>query len=295
MTDSRKLTYTAITPARDEAAHLARVSAALGAQTLPPSAWLIVDNGSTDGTLSVAQKLAAAHAWVLVVEMDGTPTPTRGGPVVQAFERGVEALTHPTDVVVKLDADVSFGADFFEQLLTEFEKDPLLGVASGVAWEEHDGGWRRRRATRPHIHGPVHAYRRTCLDEISPLEARMGWDTIDAVKAEVAGWHARNFEHLPFRHHRAGGTRDGRFRAWVNHGRAAHYLGYRPSYLVLRTAYQVTRNPASIGLLRGYVSARIRREPQCPDPSVVRRIRDSQRLRHLPDRVREATGRTRNG
>jgi glycosyltransferase involved in cell wall biosynthesis len=289
--DRDHLSFAAVTPARDEAENLRRLAAALAAQTMPPTTWVIVDNGSTDTTRHIAEKLAATHDWIRLMAMPGEPVATRGGPVVRAFERGVEALEEPPDIIVKLDADVSFEPNFFERLLAEFADDQRLGIASGVAYEQRDGASSRRYSTRPHLHGQVHAYRLRCLREISPLEARIGWDTIDAVKAEAHGWRARNFEHLPFRHHRTSGKRDGRPGAWVNRGRAAHYMGYRLSYLLLRTLYRARRDPAALGLIRGYLSAALRREQRCPDPVVIRLIRLEQRLRELPKRIREATGR----
>jgi glycosyltransferase involved in cell wall biosynthesis len=290
---ARGLTYAVITPARDEARDLPRLAEALLAQTVHPQEWIIVDNGSTDGTREVAAAIAEENVRVRALSIAGERMPTRGGPVVRALEHGVAALEQPADVVVKVDADVSFGRDFFEYLLVEFGKDTRLGIASGVAFEHRNGRWLRRYSTRPHIHGQIHAFRRECLDQISPLDARMGWDTIDAVKAEANGWRARNFEHLPFRHHRPGGTRDARPGAWVNRGRAAHYMGYRPSYLLLRALYRARTDLGALGLLRGYIAAWLMREPRCADRAVVKRIRDEQRWRRLHARLRESTGRFR--
>ena len=44
------------------------------------------------------------------------------------------------------------------------------------------------RATRDRIErvGRCRAYRRACLEQISPLEEHMGWDGIDVLKADAA-------------------------------------------------------------------------------------------------------------
>ena len=84
--------YGLITPARDESDNLPRLAAGLAAQTVLPAAWVIVDNGSTDGTAQIAAEIAREHAWVTVLTMEVEETPTRAGPTVQAFQRGLVAL-----------------------------------------------------------------------------------------------------------------------------------------------------------------------------------------------------------
>ena len=105
---ARSLSYAIVTPARNEATNLPRLAACLVEQTVQPSAWVIVDDGSTDGTAELAERLADAHSWMKVVTIEGDPTPARGGPIVRAFTAGLEHVDPSTDVVAKLDADLSF-------------------------------------------------------------------------------------------------------------------------------------------------------------------------------------------
>jgi hypothetical protein len=85
---------------------------------------------------------------------------------------------------------------------------------------------------------------------------------------------------LPFRHHRPEG---GREHSVLHHGaalgRASYYMGYRPSFLLLRALYRARRQPASLAMLWGYGAAAVRRAPRCPDADVVAALRDRQRLR----------------
>src|SRR5215213_3761642 len=98
-------TYALVTPARNEAMNLRRLADSLVQQTRLPAAWVIVDNGSTDETVEVAQDLATRHDWVSVVTMPGEREATRGGPVARAFTAGLRHLPM-VDVIVKLDADI---------------------------------------------------------------------------------------------------------------------------------------------------------------------------------------------
>jgi hypothetical protein len=217
----------------------------------------------------------------------------RGGPIVRSFTRGLAEIDAvEVEVVVKVDADVSMGADYFSRLLNAFDANPRLGIASGSAFELVNGRWQQRFGTGTSVWGAVRAYRRECLDDVLPLEPRMGWDSVDEHKAQLRGWQTATLHDLSFRHHRAEAERDpSRYAAWRTQGDVSHFLGYRPSYVVLRTAYRMARDPAAVGLLAGYLSATVRRSPRCNDVAVRRRVRQNQRLRVLAARAREARGR----
>ena len=290
---TRPISYALITPARDESENLARLGCSLVAQTVRPEAWIIVDNGSTDDTAWVAEELAGAHDWIRLVRAPSSDTAERGGPIVKAFQAGLEALEGEPDVVVKLDADLSMEQDYFARLLGEFERDPSLGIASGSGFEFCNGEWRQKFLTQGSVWGACRAYRWSCLREVLPLEASMGWDGLDALKANMRGWRTETLLDLPFRHHRPEGARDGtRFAAYAAQGRGAHYMGYRFWYLVLRALHRASIEIGATGLIWGYISASVQRRPRCPDEALRAYLRRQQRLRNVPRRRREALGRS---
>lgn len=287
--------YALVTPARDEAANLPRLAGCLATQTLLPTSWTIVENGSTDGTLEVARELAEDHPWIQVVSLSGETAPTRGGPIARAFQAGLELLrTGPEpEVVVIVDGDVSMEPDYFERLMEKFASDPRLGMASGSRYERKRGEWSRHNpAGSTTVEGQCRAYRWACLPDVLPLDDFMGWDGIDAIKANLRGWRTQTFRDFGYRHHRVIGTRDGsRAQAWATEGRGAYYMGYRPYYLVLRALFHAPREPGALGLVWGYTWAALKRFPRCPDRDVVEFVREDQRLRNILRRTREATGR----
>jgi biofilm PGA synthesis N-glycosyltransferase PgaC len=286
------LSYAVITPARNEAENLRRLGDALLAQTARPCTWLIVDNGSTDETTEVARGLAEAHDWIRTASVPGEAVATRGGPVARAFAAGIHELGEPPDVVVKVDADISFAADYFERLLARFTEQPSLGIAGGTCYELEDGVWVPRHVTGDRVRGASRAYRWACLQDVLPLEDRPGWDGIDELKAVARGWTTKSFVDLEFRHHRALGRRDqSRWRRLYEVGRAAHFTGYRPTYLVLRSLFKARKELAALALIGGYAAAAVRREPRCDDPLALDFLRRQQALRRLPLRAREALGR----
>jgi poly-beta-1,6-N-acetyl-D-glucosamine synthase len=289
----QSLSYAAVTPARNEAANLRRLASSMQAQTVQPRQWLIVDNGSTDDTPEVATGIAAELTFAEMISLPaGAADAVRGGPIVVAFEAGLDALDDGADILVKLDADVSFEDDFFERLIDAFEADEKLGIAGGICYEQDTtGAWQPTYTTRDHVRGATRAYRRECLERVLPLEKRMGWDGIDELKAQVDGWHTRSLPGVPFHHHRALGARERAWPKWVGQGDMAHFMGYRFEYLLARALYRSLREPSAIGMVWGYLAAVALRKPQYSDKAVRRHLRAQQSLTALPRRVREALGR----
>lgn len=298
---SKRLSYAVVTPARNEEANLRRIADALFAQRAMPRRWVIVDDGSTDGTSELAGELAKQASWVTAIS---APRQDRqvalergrlGGRPVIAFKAGLAQVDPPPDVVVKLDADLSFGSDFFELLVGAFADDPRLGIAGGTCLELEEGAWREVHITGDTVRGATRAYRWACLQDVMPLPECMGWDGLDAVQAKLHGWQTRTLRDVPFYHHRPMGYRDGSTRkGWDSQGRAAHYMGYRPSYVLFRSLFHAYKSsPDALAMLSGYASAALAHEGQHPDRAVIDELREQQRARHLHDRLREKLGRRR--
>ena len=289
------MSYALVTPARDEAAGLAVLAPTVVGQTHAPASWVIVDDGSSDATAAVAADLARRHPWIVLVQSGrveiGLRQGRQQGRDLLSFEEGLRSVPGSVELVTKLDADVTLQLDYFERLLAAFELDSVLGMASGTRCELIGGHWRPRPLTRSTIAGQCRTYRVACWDAIQPLEPHMGWDGIDEARATLAGWHVHPVPGLYFRHHRRRGRRDGSaWRARAAEGSAAHYMGYRPSYLLLRALWHARREPSALAMLWGWSSAVVRREAPCSDAAARGQIRAQQAARHFGRRLREARG-----
>src|SRR5262249_33688680 len=115
------------------------------------------------------------------------------------------------DAILRLDADLSFGPQFADLLLTEMENEPRLGIAGPTLYEWHRSGWREMPMPSFHTRGAAKMYSARCFAAIGDLEACLGWDTIDEARAMMLGFKTRSFRHITARHHRPQGAAGGRW------------------------------------------------------------------------------------
>jgi hypothetical protein len=259
-------TYSVITPVKDEVDHFDRTAQALLTQEHLPSEWVIVDDGSEDGTFEKANAYAADHDWVKVIRSRSTGRRERGAPIVRAFNCGLAELVARPDFVVKLDADLFFPAHYFTWVAATFQSDPRAGIVGGLVLVNHDGEWVYERMDRRTVHGAIKSYRYTCLEDIGGLHESMGWDGIDEYGARARSWHVHVLSELGVLHYKTRGSAQPWLRARWEEGRGAHYMGYRAHAVVLRAGYRMlVESPPFLGglvLALGFCWHSLARSPQ---------------------------------
>lgn len=121
-------------PCRNESAVLGRKLANLARCEWPashaPHRLLVVDDGSSDGTLALAEELCA-RLFGPEVRAEAIVNRVRAGKA-GAIEQGLRALQGECEVVVLSDADVVLGEDALCELARAFAREPRLGMACGA-------------------------------------------------------------------------------------------------------------------------------------------------------------------
>jgi poly-beta-1,6-N-acetyl-D-glucosamine synthase len=276
--------YVVITPVRDEEKHLEDTIKSVLQQTVLPTEWVIVDDGSSDRTGIIADRYARQYQWIRVVHRENRGFRKSGGGVVEAFYAGHDSLQQKDwEFVVKLDGDLSFAKDYFEKCFKYFYADKKLGIGGGEISHSIDGQMRVEENPRFHVRGATKIYRRACWEAIGGLWPASGWDTIDEVKANMLGWKTYAFKDLLLLHHRFTGTEDGLFRDRVKHGVACYVSGYHPLFVAASCLRRLSQKPfvvGSFGILYGFLKAHFTCPLRLDDRSYVAYIR-SQQLRRL--------------
>ncbi len=271
--------YAVITPVRNEAEFIEKTIHSMIQQTIKPTEWVIVNDGSTDETEQIIQRYTTNHPWIKLVNRADRGTRQRGKGVVEAFYDGYKTLTLPYEFIVKLDGDLSFDPDYFETLGRKFSSNPQLGIAGGGVYEKLDGQKWTLDATRDHVRGPTKVYRRACFEEIGGLVPMLGWDGLDEWQALTMGWEVQSFLELKVFHYRITGAATGSLKARLEQGQGAYTMNYHPLYLIARGLYHLGQRPYVIGgiaMILGYVNAWLRRREQIAEPDVVSYIHRTQ-------------------
>ena len=275
--------YAVVTPVRDEAEHLARTATSMIAQTHRPERWVIVDDGSTDGTRAIAERFAAEHDWIRVVALEPRPRRARGAPIVRAFAAGRDALDVRPEFVVKMDGDLFVPAHYYEWIASAFERAPKAGIVGGRILTWDGSSWVPDRKGAHTVGGGLKAYRTACLDEIGGLRESMGWDGIDEYGARARGWGVYPLTELHVLHYGLRGEKQPWRQARWEEGVATHYMGYLWRWALVRAAYrglvERPRVAGGLALWAGFAWSRLTRRPTVDDELARAALRDEQRAR----------------
>jgi glycosyltransferase involved in cell wall biosynthesis len=272
MNSSAALGYVLITPARNEAAFIGDTIQAVVSQTSRPLRWIIVSDGSTDGTDDIVRTLAADLDWIELLRMPERRD-RQFAAKANAFNAGYERLKHLRfDLIGNLDADITFAPDYFEFLIGRFAEDRELGVAGTPFVEDadrpdlhtyaHDG------ANLNHVSGACQIFRRECFEAVGGYVPIKGGaiDWIAVTTARMKGWKTRTFVEKVCYHHRKIGTgNNSPLLARFHYGRKAYYVGGHPAWEMMRGIFQMRSSPFLIGglyFMAGYLWAGITRTPR---------------------------------
>lgn len=242
---ARSVTYALITPARNEAVFIEQVIKAVVEQTVLPVKWVIVSDGSTDGTDDIVRAYAAKYDWIELVRLP-EHRDRHFAAKVMAFSAGYAKLAGTSyDVIGNLDADITFDGNYFEFLMKKFAENERLGVA-GTPFREGDVQYDYRYTSVEHVSGACQLFRRQCYEEIggyTPIKIG-GIDLVAVISARMNGWQTRTFVEMTCFHHRKMGTAN-KIALMVAYkgGRGDYMLGGHPLWELLRCIYQMKGRP----------------------------------------------------
>jgi glycosyltransferase involved in cell wall biosynthesis len=253
-------------------------------QTVKPLKWVIVNDGSTDGTGDIARRYASEHEWIEVITMPEHRHRDFAAKVT-AFNAGAARIKHlEYDFIGSLDADISFDADYFSFLLRKLAEDPRLGLV-GTPFAEDGVTYDYRFASVEHVSGACQFFRKECFDAIGgyvPIKSG-GIDTVAVLSARMRGWKTRTFLEKTSKHHRKQGSATKSGLAVVfNDGKKDYLLGVDPLWQLTRAVYRIRKPPYVVGglcLLLGYFWPAALRIQKTAGKEVVAFRRKDQRAR----------------
>jgi poly-beta-1,6-N-acetyl-D-glucosamine synthase len=281
--------YVLITPARNEADFIELTLKSVVSQTVKPVKWVIVSDGSTDGTDEIVGRYVADNPWIELVRMPERRERNFAGKV-QAFNAGYARLKGlEYDVIGSMDGDISFDEDYFSFLLRKLVEDSALGLVGTPFKERSNPVYDYRFVSIEHVSGACQLFRRECFEAIGgyvPVKGG-GIDHIAVITARMKGWKTRTFTEKVCLHHREMGTaQHSLLKAKFRSGAQDYALGGHPLWECFRMSYQMTKRPLVTGALwigAGYMWSMLRRAPRPVSRELVafRRAEQMRRLKQL--------------
>ncbi|MFZ3374624.1 MAG: glycosyltransferase family 2 protein [Chthoniobacterales bacterium] len=293
----KPLSYVLITPARNEAEFIEQTIGSVIAQTVLPDKWVIVSDGSTDGTDEIIQHYANQHSWIELVRMPERRD-RQFAAKAHAFNTGYAYLcsalrtSHSAfDLIGNLDADITFGPDYFSFLLSKFQVSPELGVAGTPFVEDHERidhhSYAHQFANSTHVSGACQMFRKKCFEEVGgyvPVKAG-AIDWIAVTTARMKGWQTRTFTEKVCFHHRklgVGSSSPGKLPMWFHYGRKAYLVGGHPLWECSRGLFRMLEKPFVLGglwFIAGYVWTTLLRDERAVSRELMQFHRAEQMAR----------------
>ncbi len=229
--------YIIITPVRDEIEGIQLTLLSVILQTVLPERWIIIDDGSTDGTRDVLNRFSEKYPWIVVYDYIDKSDRAVGKRITEIIHEGLKYTEDLNwDFWVKLDADISFRPSYFEILLKHFEKNPRLGMSSGKSYVPDGLGSYTLEWSPDHfVLGMARMYRQACWQDIGALAPRRLWDVIDVFTAQMNHWETRSFNELSVIHLRPiDALQHNQLQRRFDSGIQYYTVGYYPLYFALR-------------------------------------------------------------
>ena len=279
--------YVLVTPVRNEEACIGKTIQSVLNQTILPKEWVIVSDGSTDKTDSIIETAIQANSWIQLIKLPQREHPSFAA-VVENTTLGIDQLSiNNYDFIGLLDSDLEFQTDYFELLIEEFNEDPKLGLAGGVAI---DIGFPKNQFPRnkQDVPGALQFFRRTCFESLGGLIAipEGGWDCLSCAVARMNGYKTKLVTNLIVDHLKPRNTTQGSMlrRIWQM-GVRDYALGYHPLFEFVKCLGKYRTNPPLLAAFvwwLGYCQAALQRRKRTVPKEIVAFTRSEQllRLRH---------------
>src|SRR5271157_2304058 len=177
--------YVIVSPVKDEEKYIETTIKSVIGQTVRPSSWIIVDDGSRDRTSGIVRKYCQRYSWIHFVRIDRGAEKQVGSAEVSAFVLGYKQVEADHEFVVKLDGDLDLPEDYFAGLIARFREDETLGIASGLFLEQKGKRWVLCRLPDYHAVGASKMVRIECYRQIGGFILEPGWDTVDEIRARA--------------------------------------------------------------------------------------------------------------
>lgn len=249
-------------------------------QTLKPSKWIIVDDGSTDETPRILAEYAAKNDWIEIVTRADRGHRAVGPGVIDAFYAGYAVIDpQQYDFLCKLDLDLRLPPRYFKILIDRMNADRRIATCSGKSYLEENGRLVDERHGDDTSLGMTKLYRVECFQKIGGFVREVMWDGIDCHLCRMHGWIACSWNEpeLRFVHLRPmGSSQQSIYVGRMRHGYGQYFMGTGFWYLAASALSRINQKPyllGSLAMLWGWIKSAALGKPRYENPAFRRFLR----------------------
>lgn len=249
MTHSR---YLLITSAYNEAAFIAQTIESISKQDILPVQWIIVDDGSTDGTCDIVSHYQEKFPYISLRtgKKKNRHDFSHKSNALNSVLSNVDMSQY--DYIGILDADITLPSAYYSKMMHIFADNPKLGVCGGVLKDRIQGRDIYRKSSKTSVSGGIQFFRKRCLLDIGmniPVMRYGGEDTMSEIYARMQGWEVRSFFDITGTHHRLTGSTTGNIIV-------SHYkLGIRDYHLGASVLFEFGKCISRIAVFPVFIGA----------------------------------------
>lgn len=268
-------------------------------QTILPTLWVIVDDGSTDKTCELLEQIEQKYCWIKCVYLKEQKE-YLGAHISSVYNTGFEFAKNflikyniKWEYIAILDSDTLPEPQYFEKAIKEFESDLKLGIVSGNTcelienifdelnngkiniidyefWNTYSFTLKNKQVRDDLPMGSARIWRKECFDGTGG-----GYDyvhipdAISTVKAKLNGWKTKCCPHIKLIERR-GSTARGNWYGHEERGASNYVIGLPLTMIILKTLNYSFQKPYYNGIayLSGYLKFYIHRKKRVDNPEV---------------------------
>lgn len=276
VTTGKNRSYLLITPVKNEAEHVKRCISSVAKQNILPAVWVMVDDGSSDGSKEIVEKASVTYQWILPLFLEDIGR-NLNEHVYEVYITGIHSAIEHCEkqgiewkFIAVLDADMWVFETYFEDLIKKFEEIENLGIASGTLFSYHN----RRYLSEEHRNnlpwGGGRMWRKSCYEDAPYLPVYSG-DSVSTIKANLKGWDTLIFNDILLFQRRLMGSAQGHSTGAQTMGEASYFLGSPISFAILKMIKLTMQYPYYHGLwyIFGYLKSYVRKRKKIDDIDIL--------------------------
>lgn len=260
-----------VTPLKNEMANLPDLIDKITKQTTPIDYWVIVENGSTDGSKEYLDAIEQLPNVLQFIVLNFT-LPNEKYELGQKYSTVVSQgfnylrdhqLLDNLDFVGICDADCFPSAHYYQQLTDFMYSNRKIGISSGIGYTlegKYDG------EAKNWVRGNCRLWKKECFVEAGYLIGPSA-DTLSLCKAVLKGWAAVPDTSLVYHCREVGQKVD-----YSYYGYSAYYRGITPVYALLKSVnFLRLRKPVQAkSYFKGYFQSYLHKKDRIPDMEIRR-------------------------